>query len=224
MKLHNSAWVPSLTVSILVATLSLPLAGCGRSISYGGATPTVAFEQYKAARKDNDYKTAFGQTTPESQEGLILGSWLIGRAMESGWAPAKAMTMRGDIQKILEKHGAEEPSLQMMGDRKAAAKSMSAGVKDKAACVADLMTWIVAHAPPKSDPLVDEGWDGGMLVDVEIDGDAATGTVRFRRNEQVEEVPLSFRRIDGVWFINLDDKMPVHQPTLGPQMGVLGRS
>src|SRR5262249_52683136 len=63
-------------IAMLVVALAIPLTGCGGSNavgSYGGATPEAAFENFKSANKNKDFKSALGQTTPETQEMTIAG-------------------------------------------------------------------------------------------------------------------------------------------------------
>jgi len=128
-----------ITVSLLVA-LVLPLSGCGGSSAtggYGGATPEAAFGNLKTAFKNKDFKTAMGQTTPETQEMMIAGFSMIAPMMAM-FDPDKGADKAKDFQKILDKHGVKPPDLAKMTpgqDPKTAMKDVAVGVKDKPACL-----------------------------------------------------------------------------------------
>src|SRR6476620_2526842 len=113
---HYDRFFRTLTNTPCPATLVLPLSGCGGSSAtggYGGATPEAAFGNLKTAFKNKDFKTAMGQTTPETQEMMIAGFSMIAPMMaifdqEKGADKAK------DFQKILDKHGVKPPDLAKM--------------------------------------------------------------------------------------------------------------
>src|SRR5690349_1550655 len=55
----------------LVAVYLCLVSGCG-SEAPAGRTPQLAFAAFRSAIKEKDYKTAFVQTTPESQESQLV--------------------------------------------------------------------------------------------------------------------------------------------------------
>src|SRR5262245_13416165 len=136
------------SMKAMLVALALPLAGCGGSNttgSYGGATPEAAFSNFTSAMKSKDYKTAFAQTTPETQE-MMLSIVAPMASMVAAFDPASG----GDIKKILDKHGIKEFDPSRVGpnqDPKAAMKDLTANVTDKPACLAEIMAWMESKSP-----------------------------------------------------------------------------
>src|SRR5262245_50980237 len=125
--------------AIFAIAIAVPLTGCGGSNAtggYGGATPEAAFQNLRTAVKNKDFKTALGQTTPESQEMMIAGLALFA-PMVAAFDPEKGPAKAKEIQSILDKHGVKPPDITQMApgqDQKAILKSVTANVKDKPAC------------------------------------------------------------------------------------------
>jgi hypothetical protein len=91
-------------------------------------------------------------------------------------------------------------------DPKAVMKSVAAGVKDKPACLGEIMGWMEASAGEKGDSGLNMKDIGNAeLVDVKIEGDAATATIKGLPDDKTET--QKFKRIDGVWFLDMSDKM-----------------
>jgi hypothetical protein len=198
--------------AILVLAIAVPLAGCGGSNAtggYGGATPEAAFGNLKTAFKNKDFKTAMGQTTPETQEMMIAGFSMIAPMMAM-FDPEKGADKAKDFQKILDKHGVKPPDLAKMTpgqDPKTAMKDVAAGVKDKPACIGEIMQWMETSAKgSENSSMTMKDMGNATLVDVKIDGDTATGTIKGLPNDQSET--QKFKKIDGAWFLDMSDKMP----------------
>lgn len=198
-----------ITIVLLIALV--PLAGCGSSSAtggYGGATPEATFGNMKTAFKNKDYRTMMGQTTPETQEMMIAGFSMLAPMMAM-FDQDKGADKVKDFQKILDKHGVKTPDPAKMapGQEKAAMKEAAGGVKDKPACLGEIMAWMEASAKgSENSSMTMKEMGNATLVDVKIDGDTATGTIKGLPNDQTET--QKFKKIDGAWFMDMSDKMP----------------
>ncbi len=138
--------------SLAMAAVVLAFAGCsgsgGSSSSGGGATPQAVFDNFKSATQAKDFQKAFAQTTPDSQE-VVLGAMAMGLNMMAMLDPSK----NTEANQILEKHGVKKLDMTgpppNMNDPKSFMKQMVGGVKDKPACIAEIMTWMEKNSPNK---------------------------------------------------------------------------
>ena len=199
-------------IAMLVVALAIPLTGCGGSNAvggYGGATPEAAFENFKSANKSKDFRSALGQTTPETQEMTIAGLAVFAPMM-AAIDPEKGADKVKEIQKILDKHGVKtlDPAQMAPGqDPKAALKSMTANVKDKPACAAEIMTWMDANSSKDvNSNFAMKDMGDATLVDLKVEGDSATAAVKGMPDHPSDT--LKFKKIDGAWYLDLSDKMP----------------
>ncbi|HTQ37963.1 MAG TPA: hypothetical protein VMJ32_02990 [Pirellulales bacterium] len=179
-----------------------------------GDTPEAAFGRYKTAMQSKDYKTAFAQTTPDSQE-VLLGAM----ATTLNIIAALDQSKEPDIRKIFDTYGVKKLDLNTVGpnvDQKTVLKQLTADVKDKPACLADIYMWIENNASDKSQAtqaafgnLID-----AELADVKIDGDTATATAKTRPGGVDKSDTLKFKKIDGIWQLDLSDSIPAVPPQL----------
>src|SRR5262249_5282828 len=94
-------------------------------------------------------------------------------------------------------------------DPKAAMKDLTANVKDKPACVAEIMAWMESKSPNKEQS--GTGMDelaSATIEDVKIDGDSATATVKAKNAGQEKSNPAKFKKIDSVWYVDLAGLLP----------------
>jgi len=198
--------------TVLVAIIAMPLVGCGGSNTtggYGGTTPEAAFSNFTSAMKNKDYTTAFGQTTPETQETLIAGLALFAPIM-AAMDPEKGATKVQDFQRILDKHAVKttlDPTkIDPSQGPKAALKEIAGNVRDKPACVGEIFAWMESNASngakTPSDGLEDFG--SATLANVKVEGDTATGTLRTSKGDK----PAAFKKIGGLWFLEITDLVP----------------
>jgi hypothetical protein len=180
------------TAMLLVPVLFL--AGCGG----GASTPEAAFEGFKTAMQNEDFKTGFTYLTPESQEVLLsLVMIPVGMMKAFGQAPA-------ELDAVLEKHGI---------DLEDGGEDAIANVKDKGACFQDLLDFMKSQGdePEGESPFASDEFKNATLTDVKIDGTSATGTAG--------DEPVHFTQIDGKWLIDLKKSMDEQMGGMKMDMG-----
>jgi hypothetical protein len=178
-----------------------------------GDTPQAAFSRYQTALKNKDYKTAFTQETPASQD-LRLGALASTLNMVAAVDPSK----EPDIRKIRDTYGIKNLDLTSAAPdaQSAAIKDMVADVKDKPGCMAEIITWMENNAPQKASAakmIFGDAVDA-ELVDVKIDGDTAMGDLKSNSAGADKNNALKFKLIDGKWMIDLSDTIPAVPPQL----------
>jgi hypothetical protein len=182
----------------MAAALMFPLAARAAG---GASTPEGVFENFKTAMKNKDYKSGYAQMTPDSQD-MMLGGLAISMTMGPNADPAKA----AEAQKVADKYGVKKidvTKLQPGQDPASLVKESVADVKDKAACFADMMTWMENNAAGKDRAEKMEAYSRAELTDLKIEGDIANGMVKLKRNGQENSNPMSFKKIGGNWYIDL---------------------
>jgi hypothetical protein len=203
--------------TLAIATVVLALAGCGGggSSSGGGATPQAVFDNFKSAAKTKDYKTAFAQTTPDSQE-MVAGAMAMGMSMFSMMDPKKDP----EANQILEKHGVKKLDMTgpppNMNDPKSFMKQMVGGVKDKPACIAEIITWMEKNANQNGEAAPGtEEFANATLEDVKVDGNSATGTIKTKKGDVERKQDAKFQKIGDLWFVDFAGMMPTGGPPAG---------
>ncbi len=180
------------------AALIFPLV----ALAAGGASsPEGVFENFKTAMKSKDYKSGFAQMTPDSQD-MMLGGLAMAMSMGFGIDPEKA----ADAQKVVEKYGVKKmdpTKIQPGQDPRTMVKETIADVKDKPACFADMMSWMETNASGKDRAEKMEAYSHAELSDLKTAGDTATANVKVKRNGEENSSPMSFKKIDGSWYIDL---------------------
>jgi hypothetical protein len=210
-----------LHIQLLAGAIVLSLAGCGSTGSStpgGGATPQAVFENFKTATQAKDYQKASAQTTPESQD-MLLGGIAVVMRMMAMFDPNQG----AEVQKILDKHGVEKLDMNAPPDTKdpkAMMTRMVSGVKDKPACIGELMAWMEKNGNKKTDggamtfgpgPDADKFADA-TLEDVKIDGPSATGTIKSKKANDKMHDEAKFKKIGELWFIDFASMMPIGAP------------
>jgi hypothetical protein len=185
---------------VVVATgmLIVSLVGCGRG---GMNTPEATFERFKSAFETKDYKTAFAQITPQTQDGMI-GSMALHIGAMTAFDPKNAP----EAQRILDKYEVQKlpdnsvPDREMIADE--ALKQVVARVKDKPGCIAEFRVFMDKNRPSKERVSIIEDLSNATLADLKIEGDSATATVITKRNGQDITDSIKFKKMSGVWLID----------------------
>ena len=189
----------------LLVIASIFMTGCGNS---GGAdTPEAAFNSFKSAVSNNDWKTATAQLTNESQDVLASGMMMMAAFASISFDADEAKANEESFNQLLAKHGLDKGAMESENedenqDPSAAMKEMMAPVKDKPAFVADMIAWIDEHAQDDDNGLMEE-ITTGELKDIKIDGDSASGMIAMSKDGETNEEPIEFRKVNGKWFIHL---------------------
>jgi len=153
-------------------------------------TPQAAFDAFKKATKDDDWKVAAALMSPESQS-MIAAGFTIG---------ASFMTMADEekgkeLKKLLAKHGVDLEAEPEPGDEPAGPEALTAPIKDLPAFIGEIVAWM-----DKQKDGADKGFpEMGELGEVSVDGESATASVSTERGPQ----PIEFRRVNGSWLIHL---------------------
>ena len=205
-----------------VAALSLAallLSGCGSGgggSSLAGATPQDTFDAMKGAAAKKDWTGMASCMTPETQDLTIGGMAMMVQFM--GMMPGGADKLKGATD-ILTKHGVKLDAAPKMPDltgggadsaakAQDAMKQLTSGVKDKAACLGELMAWFQQNGDEsqKKNMNPDE-IAKSTLADVKIDGDNATGKVTSKKDGKDNTEDMHFKRIDGKWYVDMAGDM-----------------
>ncbi|HZZ28307.1 MAG TPA: hypothetical protein VFE46_09930 [Pirellulales bacterium] len=184
------------------------------SNSQNSDTPEAAFKRYKTAMASKDYKSAYSQMTPESQD-IMLGAM----AMTLNMIAAIDQSKEPDIRKIREKYGLKNLDLSTVGpntDQNAMFKQLIAEVKDKPACLAEIITWIDnnAHDKEQADQAAFGLIGDGELINVKIDGENAAGTVQSKTGGTEKADQVKFKKADGKWLIDVTYLLPAEPPAV----------
>jgi len=215
LRMSRSALYLSLTAGLLAAPL-----GCKKGDKPAqNATPQAAFDAAKAALDKKDYQAFCTNLTPESRDAMAGGMVVAGVMMEQFAGLAAAFGGGGDakeaeeklapIREALKKHGVDKEAVQnnmqeLQGqastDPKAVAK-LAEPIKDKNAFIADMMSAFEKMGDGEQDETPLSG--DAKLVDVKEDGDTASATIVMTKDGAETKEPISFKKIDGTWLIEM---------------------
>ena len=188
--------------------------GCSRgSAGLAGATPQETFDAMKAAALKKDWSGMISCMSPQTQEMMLGGMAMMVEFM--GAMPGGGDKMKGATD-ILTRHGAKLDTSGLIGgggdptkpNPQEALKKLTGNVKDKPACLAELMAWFDKNGDDKA--------KGGMgpdqisnstLSDVKIEGDKATGKIASKKNGKDETQNVQFQKIDGKWYADMTPEM-----------------
>jgi hypothetical protein len=196
--------------TLVAGLLIVTMAGCGGG-SGGGSTPQGTFDAMKAASAKHDWNGMVSCMSAETQD-LMLGSMTM-MVQFMGMMPGGGDKLKG-ASEILAKHGVklDAPPKMDLGadpskaDPTAAMKQLTAGVKDKPACLAELMEWMEKNGDKSHKAEFDQMADA-TLSDVKIDGDKATGKVTAKVDGKDQTHDAHFKKIDGKWYVDLSAEM-----------------
>lgn len=179
----------------------------------GFKTPQAVFDAAVKAEKKNDHKAIALLLTPKSQTKLVGELALFCKRLmvddvdDDAGDERKAALAK--LKKIMTKHGLTKDvmgKLKQTEDSKgleANDKVIHAAVKDKPACVNDLVRWYDDLGGPGK-------WSWALpkdvsLKDVKIVGDKATGTLVRKGDDKDLEEPIEFAKIKGGWRLGLPE-------------------
>lgn len=198
----------------MIATLFVFIScGCnndGQSDSgeyQGGSSPKKIFQIMKQACKDMDWKTMFRCMDSDSQEFLAVTT--LGMAVglkdpQASGGGATGQEVSEEMIQLLKKHNLDQVAAVDLPEINAEdfEKQMSEyaeKIKDKPAFVAEFFSNVETEGGHANLVRPSGEYEGG-LVDVEVDGDTAKGSVK---NDQ-GNTPIRFIRQNGRWKINAE--------------------
>ena len=89
-----------------------------------------------------------------------------------------------------------------------AMKKVTADVKDKAACLGELMAWLEKNGDENTKSSMNSDHiPGSTLADVKIDGDTATGKLTSKKDGKDQTQDVQFKKIDGKWYADMSADM-----------------
>jgi hypothetical protein len=132
-----------------------------------------------------------------------------------GVMPGGGDKMKG-ASEILARHGAKVDASAMTGlgadptksNPQEAMKKLTADVKDKAACLAELMAWFEKNGDANTkNSMGSEQISNSTLSDVKIEGDRATGKVTMKKDGKDQTQDVQFQKIDGKWYADMSAEL-----------------
>ncbi len=208
----------SFVAGLLIAALAA--GGCGGGSGGGGssvagATPQDTFDGMKAAAAKKDWTGMVSGMTPETQDLMLGGMTMMVQFM--GMVPGGADKLKG-ANDILTKHGVKLDATPALPDltggdpTKAnpqdAMKKLTAGVKDKAACLGELMSWLEKNGDENTKKNMNsDDIATSTLSDVKIDGDTASGKLTSKKDGKDQTQDVHFKKIDGKWYADMTADM-----------------
>ncbi len=190
----------------VIAVMGIVLLLVRWSVKTGFETPEAAFAAHQQSLIDKNWAAQIQTFTPAAQRDL---------AFSVTWYAADKMGTRKEIKQSLEDHGLTSAfSTEALSDREAARQSFV--VEDVVKCYDDMVKAIDAAAQDRITNPVLRAMErkakgesrrekaSAELKDLTISGDTANGTILLTLADgDTMEDPVTFRRIDGRWFIEL---------------------
>jgi len=198
-----------------VVLVGLTMAGCGEGGGGGGATPDATFEAMKKAAAKGDWTAMVSHTTPESQDMMIGGLTFMTQFASALGGPAEAAKMK-PVSEVLTKHGVNldmklddaKPTFPPPGPEEAekkqkeVMKKMTANVKNKPACIGEVMAALEKSGDKKAADSAKEILDS-KLSDVKIEGDVAKGKMTVTKDGKEKTEDVEFKKINGKWYADM---------------------
>jgi len=162
-------------------------ANSGESAVQSFETPDAAFAAFAKAMEEDNWGSAVTMITDESQQMIVMGM-----VIQAGFMTMDDEAKGKELEALFKKHGLDEEVVEGPGSEEV---DLGELVADLPGFVSELGQWIKANADDS-----DEGFPKmTKLLDVKIEGDAATASVETEMGPQ----PLEFRKIDGQWKVHL---------------------
>ena len=192
------------------------MAGCGKGGGGGGgATPDATFEAMKKAAAKGDWAAMVAHTTPESQDVMIGGLAIMTQFASALGGPDEAAKMK-PVTELLTKHGVNmdtklddaKPTVppptpeEAEKKQREAIKEMTANVKNKPACIGEVMAALEKSGNKKAADSTKEILDS-KLSDVKIEGDVAKGKLTVTKDGKEKTEDVEFKKIKGKWYADL---------------------
>ncbi len=201
---------------LIVALAAGGCSGGGGGPGMAGATPQETFDAMKAAAVKKDWNGMISCMTPQTQEMMLGGMAMMVEFM--GAMPGGGDKLKGAAD-ILTSHGAKlDAKLDMASlaggpdgakpNPQEALKKLVGDVKDKPACLAEVMAWLEKNGDDKmkSGSMSDQ-MAASTLSDVKIDGDKATAKITSKKDGKDESQDVQFQKIDGKWYADMSAAM-----------------
>ncbi len=179
------------------------------------STPEGAFNAFKKAAADRDFKAMAAHMTPELlgklTEPVIQSGIIVAGILDK--IPLEARKGLQPMMDALAKHGLSEGDLKNAKGNKDAPKALAARVKDKAGLIVDLVEAMNRNSrldeqTRARDKEEREATLAARLVGVRVTGDTATATLLAKKRDRntgrmVQKVgPVRFKFVGGTWRIS----------------------
>jgi hypothetical protein len=173
----------------------------------GVESPEAAFAAHQEALHNKDWAAQIQTYTPDSQRDL---------ASAVTWYAVDKLANRKEIKQALEDHGLTSTfTSDSLSDRDAVRQSFS--VTDVVKCYEDMVRAVdtasedritnsllrAMHRREKGDRIRERA--GGTLRDLAVHGGTAAATIFVSVEDNELEDPVTFRQIEGRWFIELSE-------------------
>jgi hypothetical protein len=202
-------------VALVVIALAAPAAPAGGKVY---KTPQQAFDAFVTAAKQEDWKAACATLTDDTLNkltgGFILTGVFVKRLMEKLADKDKEGKLAEPLKvlnNLFEKHGLTKDILETFDLKKVLSEKdpekafamIASKVKDRIAFVNDFVN-ALKKLPGKqgSSPLIQPA--DAALRDLQIDGNAARGTIVGTRDGKEERSQVRFRKLGDSWKIELE--------------------
>jgi hypothetical protein len=209
-----------------VAALAALLALGGDAHGQDGAkyaTPREAFAAVNRAAAKKDWKTVYQGLTPESGERLT-GYLVHTGALIQLFAPldktGRMMALVRPLEGAFKKHGLTGEALRKvvkagkagkgLKEQDAARRKLARLVKDQPDFVAEV--WPYFKRIEGAGALFGKP----TLKGVKVNGDTAAGTLVERKGDGETSEPITFRKVDGGWRVELPISLGRRGPPRGP--------
>ncbi|HZZ74037.1 MAG TPA: hypothetical protein VFE24_17420 [Pirellulales bacterium] len=186
----------------IVALFLTSQTGCNGASASG--SPEATLETMKSAAMKKDWR-AMAECYTEPSKDLMLFGLAISIDTSELVADDKQQPAFKEAKAILAKHHVKSLDDRASDGGRIKPAELSADVKDKAACIAELMNWYDKNgsSEQKTMQMSPAEYGTAKLEGVKIEGDQATGTVTSTFNGKEDSQPMSFKKVNGKWYFDL---------------------